>query len=82
MCTCSLFKSYPDARDQHFPHFAGLGDGVMKNSGVGRAHAMAVFTGLGAFVSCLDDAECLEGLALKLARNHLDRNIGPARFQV
>ena len=77
-----LFKSFPDIREQHFTHFAGMSDDVMKSSGVGRAHAMSVFTGIGAFVSSLEDQECLEGLAKKLIRNHLDRKIGAARFQV
>ena len=51
-------------------------------SGLGRAHAMAVMSGIGTFVKCLDDQECVEGLAKKLARNHLERNVGAARFQV
>ena len=54
----------------------------LKITGLGRAHSMAVFNGIGAFVACMEDDECMDGLAKKLARNHLDRGIGPARFGV
>lgn len=74
-----LFKTFPDTK-QHFPHFEGKGDDL-KASGVGRAHALAVFTGIDAIVKSLDDGECIEGLSLKLARNHVDRKIGSSRFQ-
>ncbi|KAK7101970.1 globin-like [Littorina saxatilis] len=75
-----LFQQFPDTRG-YFPWFSGMSDESMKSSGVGRAHAMAVFNGIGAFVSSLEDQECLDGLALKLCRNHLDRKIGSSRFQ-
>ncbi|XP_076468598.1 globin-like [Babylonia areolata] len=75
-----LFKTFPDTRT-HFPHFKGMADDGLKSTGVGRAHAMAVFTGLGAFIDTLSDDECVNGLAVKLGRNHVARKVGPARFQ-
>ena len=82
LCARRLFESFPEIREQHFKHFAGMPDDVMKTTGVGRAHAMAVLTGISAFVSSLEDQECLEGLTKKLVRNHIDRKIGASRFQV
>ena len=76
-----MFSAHPDAWDQHFKHMAGQSKDL-NASGVGRAHAMAVMSGIGTFVTCLEDQECVDGLAKKLARNHLERNIGAARFQV
>ncbi|KAL8595241.1 hypothetical protein ACOMHN_043393 [Nucella lapillus] len=75
-----LFKTFPDTRN-HFPHFKGMADDALKSNGVGRAHAIAVFAGLGNFVDFINDDECMNGLALKLSRNHIDRKIGSARFQ-
>ena len=82
MCARRLFEAYPVIRKDHFKHFEGMTDDVMKSSGVGRAHAMSVFSGIGAFVSSLEDNDCLEGLATKLVRNHIARNITSAHFQV
>ena len=79
--TCSLFKAHPDAWEDHFKHMAGMPKDLQA-SGLGRAHSMAVFHGISTFVDCIDDEECLDGLAKKLARNHMERKVGSARFQV
>ena len=81
LCTCSLFNAHPDAFEQHFKHMAGMSNNL-KITGVGRAHTMAVFNGIGAFVDCIDDDECMDGLAKKLARNHFERGVNHVRFGV
>ena len=76
-----MFNAHPDAFEQHFKHMAGMSNNL-KITGVGRAHTMAVFNGIGAFVDCIDDDECMDGLAKKLARNHFERGVNHVRFGV
>nr|Q7M424.1 RecName: Full=Globin; AltName: Full=Myoglobin [Buccinum undatum]pir/A44588/ globin - waved whelk (Buccinum undatum) [Buccinum undatum]prf//2022171A myoglobin [Buccinum undatum] len=75
-----LFKSHPDTK-KHFKHFDDATFATM-DTGVGKAHGMAVFTGLGAFVSSIDDDACVNGLAKKLSRNHTARGITADDFKL
>nr|P02215.1 RecName: Full=Globin; AltName: Full=Myoglobin [Cerithidea rhizophorarum] len=74
-----LFKQFPDTRN-YFTHFGNMSDAEMKTTGVGKAHSMAVFAGIGSMIDSMDDADCMNGLALKLSRNHIQRKIGASRF--
>nr|P31331.1 RecName: Full=Globin; AltName: Full=Myoglobin [Tritia mutabilis]AAB25743.1 myoglobin [Tritia mutabilis]prf//1911210A myoglobin [Tritia mutabilis] len=76
-----LFEKYPDTK-KHFKTFDGDHFAAMKATGMGKAHGMSVFSGLGALVSSVDDGECVLGLAKKLSRNHTARGVTANDFKL
>ncbi|XP_076468870.1 globin-like [Babylonia areolata] len=75
-----FFSSYGEAKAIFEKEVPGFKPGDMK-SDLGRAHSMAVFSGLDAFVKSASDPGCMKGLSAKLSRNHLNRNVSHKQFE-